>query len=56
MEAWCDVFTKLKKMEQMLWWKSEERDILPLYGPDSVMPSVVETQDSDWFCNPGTLG
>lgn len=32
------------------------RDILPLYGPDSGMPSVVETQDPERFCDPGTLG
>lgn len=31
-------------------------DILPLYGPDSGMPSVVETHDSERFCGPGTLG
>lgn len=40
-------------------WK---RHALPLYGPDSMMPSVVDakllgvSQDSERFRAPGTLG
>lgn len=45
-------------------WKIKQRgiSISPLYGPDSMMPSVVEakllevTQDSDRFRGPGPLG
>lgn len=47
--------TKPKKTEPILRWKMK-RDVLPLYGPGSGMPSAVETHDSERFCDPGTLG
>lgn len=61
----CSV-TKLKKQystqNKESNGKNGERNGLPLYGPDSMMPSVVEakllevTQDSEIFRAPGTLG
>lgn len=53
---------RMKNTQKKAAVKNREENILPLYCPDSMMPSVVEakllglTQDSERFKAPGTLG
>lgn len=67
MSVWCNDLklketTQNEKHTKKAAVKNREENILPLYCPDSMMPSVVEakllglTQDSERFKAPGTLG
>ena len=55
----CCILTKSVRQKQNSENHSENEEFLPLYGPDSMMPSVVdaklleETQDSERLRAPG---